>query len=685
MVVITAAGLLRQASSLRGEQAATPLRNIFGAHLLIDRADENGMAQLRWAQRLVGRWGHIKTMFWPITTETKGPEPHWREFVAACYKLELVPLIRLAGRRDVSRWVEPQADKPGDYTSIARAIRRVVEGLPRDDRCPLYIEVWNEPNVPGEWGGHANSVEYAQFFVQAARAIHSIGDPRIQVLNGAAALDGVAFTEAMCKAVPEFVHAFDVWASHPYPANRPPEINLHDGTAKTSPELTIDGYLVELNLLRRYGRRNIRVMLTETGYDLGNDLLGRREGLPIVNEANRADYMARAFRDYWPRWSEVVAVFPFVTVGRNWERFEWVHGDSGTNPDGSPTRPRRQYAAVASLAKPGDSSGAISGKVTTGPQRVPVPRTKVTCRDHTDETDEAGCFYLARMESGLYELCFERTGFEPVRRIVRVEATVNAVIDVPLRANKTGRLSGEIRDGLTGRPLAGVSLTFRPSAGRTVTTQGNGTFGAIELMPIAYSLTLAKPAYQTVTLPSLAIPAGEVWRLTLPLGPIREPIWPNLLSNPSFEEGDGGGGRDGIALRYEPATRGHCFLAEDIVRSGQRSQAIEADGSPTTIRQITPYNSVRTGERYAAATWIRTLGSKGEGATISLDFTEDDGRIIQRNRASERVRGTSTTWVYLEIGGIAPAGAKRAAINFDVGAGSGMAYFDDVYLGVVPW
>lgn len=661
-------------------------RNVFGAHLLIDQADERGMMQLRWARHLVGRWGHVKTIFGEISNETNGPEPRWREFLAACYQLELVPLVRLAGKHDpvANCWVRPMEDAPGDYQSIAQAIRRVVEGLPRDDRCPLYIEIWNEPNVAREWGGRADPGEYARFFVQAAKAIHSIGDPRVRVLNGAVALDGVQFTEAMCKAVPEFVQAFDVWASHPYPMNRPPEINLHDGTATGSPELTIDGYLVELDVLRRYGRRDVRVMITETGYDLGNDLFARREGHPIINEANRADYFARAFRDYWTRWPEVEAVFPFVLAGCGWDRLEWVCDGSGIGPDGRPSKARPHYLAVASLAKPGDCHGAISGKVTLE-RGLPVAQVRVECADRRVETDDAGCFYLPRLGAGVYELLFERVGFEPARRRARVEAATNTVVDVTLRATGVGILSGRIRDGLTGKPLDGVTLNFRPAPPGPIATGPGGVFDAIPLRPIAYSLSLSKPGYQTVTLPGIAVPVGERRSLTVPLGPDRDPIWPNLLGNPSFEEGGGGGGQAGVALRFEPAAMGPCFVAEDIVRSGRRSQAIEADRYPITLRQITHYNTVRAGERYVAGAWVRVLELAGGGASISLDFTENDGRIIQRTPAWELLRGTSDGWRHLEVGDVAPAGAKRVAVNLNVGAGSGLAWFDDVYLGVVPW
>ena len=47
---------------------------------------------------LVGRWGHA-TLFMG-STPTQGPAKGWVEYVNACYKLELIPVPRLAGRME---------------------------------------------------------------------------------------------------------------------------------------------------------------------------------------------------------------------------------------------------------------------------------------------------------------------------------------------------------------------------------------------------------------------------------------------------------------------------------------------------------------------------------------------------------------------------------------------------------
>src|SRR5262249_32253154 len=154
-------------------------------------------------------WGYAKTLFDGIDASVQAPRPGWIEYVGRCYELELVPILRLGGHWRGGSWDKPKADAPGDYASMAAAGRRGGEGLPRSDACPLYIEVWNEPNLAEEWSDQADPQEYAAFFVQVAHAIRSIGDARIRILNGALATSP-EFMRKLCEASSAFPRAFDV-------------------------------------------------------------------------------------------------------------------------------------------------------------------------------------------------------------------------------------------------------------------------------------------------------------------------------------------------------------------------------------------------------------------------------------------------------------------------------------------
>jgi hypothetical protein len=95
-------------------------RNIYGAHLLVDDAGTRGATQLKWARNLVGKYGYVKTLMLGITKDTQGPADGWVDWVNECYKLDLVPVCRLAGVYSdvVDGWVKPEAEKtPGKNTS----------------------------------------------------------------------------------------------------------------------------------------------------------------------------------------------------------------------------------------------------------------------------------------------------------------------------------------------------------------------------------------------------------------------------------------------------------------------------------------------------------------------------------------------------------------------------------------
>jgi uncharacterized repeat protein (TIGR01451 family) len=330
--------------------------NTYGIHTFVqDLCVESYVDfQLDKALELAGMGGHVTQLFHPVTASTTGPQPCWVYFVNGTYDRTLVPILRIQGEWGGDFWLKPEPDAPGDYTSIAQAYKRVVEGLPRRDGHTLYIQVWNEPDVTLEWSGEPSAWEYGNFFVDVAAAIHSIGDPRIKVLNGALTPGNTGFTRQL-GSVPGFVQSFDLWASHCYPFNHPPSYNIHNRTARYR-QYTIDCYLLELEELARAGRTGVKVILTETGYAL-YDSTFRFEGYPSINEGNRANYIKSAFRDYWLSWPEVVGVTPFELVDPygTWPIWDWLHPTTDI--------PHEQFNAVKALPKP-DPLDVMSAELT---------------------------------------------------------------------------------------------------------------------------------------------------------------------------------------------------------------------------------------------------------------------------------------------------------------------------------
>jgi uncharacterized repeat protein (TIGR01451 family) len=323
--------------------------NPYGVHTYVQDLclDQYVGFQLDKALDLVGAGGHVKQLLYPVTNLTSDPQQYWVEFVNGAYDRDLVPIVRVQGEWGGGCWIKPQADAPGDYASIAEAYKQVVQGLPRRDGHTLYVEVWNEPDLLVEWSGSPSAWEYGHFFVDVAAAIHSLCDSRIKVLNGGLTPGNSSFTRQLVS-VPGFVDSFDLWATHCYPHNHPPEYNLHHGTA-AYPQFAVDSYLLELDILARYGgRSNVQVILTETGHALYENTFGF-EGYPPISESNRAAYMVRAFQNHWLSWPEVVAVTPFELVdpyGTTWY-MDWLYPTSDI--------PHQQYLAIEALPKPGST------------------------------------------------------------------------------------------------------------------------------------------------------------------------------------------------------------------------------------------------------------------------------------------------------------------------------------------
>lgn len=397
-------------------------RNVRGIHTLVHSSPEEIARHLDWALMISGPGGHVTQPFSPVDWDTTGPSPEAVTFVHQAYARGLNPIIRLQGPYSNQTgcdpspqggWPKPIPDltesDPPTYRHEADGYMRFVSGLPRADGRTLYIQVANEPNLHFMWGGQANPEEYARFFVDVAAAIRSLGDPRIKILNAGLApegdVDNLAFIREAISAEPLFAASFDYWASHSYPHNQPPENNLHDATALPNSRYTIDAYLLELETLRSSGVDTIEVILTETGYQLGDNWYHH---YPSITEDNRADYIKRAFEQFWSNWPEVHAVTPFqLSDGHgSWKGLDWIRPRSAVDAHGFPTQSYLQYAKLV----PG--AGVIRGTVTDG---IGNP-----LKDVVVSADQAGHSAISTIDGtyvliarpGVHQLSAERAGYD---------------------------------------------------------------------------------------------------------------------------------------------------------------------------------------------------------------------------------------------------------------------------------
>jgi hypothetical protein len=309
--------------------------------------------QLDQALALVGSGGYVTQLFYRITPQTLGPDPCAVAFVNAAYDRNLVPILRLQGMwNPVGFWEKPDPGPNDDYAQIAAAFARYVDGLPRRNTHPLYVSIWNEPDLWVEWSGAPNAYEYGRFFVAVSKAIRSLNDSRIRILNGAVTPANRTFIRRL-MTVPGFVTAFDAWASHCYPYNHPPWYNIHRRTARYG-NTVIDCYIEERDVIARYGgRTGLKFVVTETGHGLGDNLYAF-EGFPRITESNRAAYIASAFKDYWSKWPEVIAVTPFELGDpwSGWQWLDWIDYTLSLDPFHFSYTPHLQYNTVVALDKP---------------------------------------------------------------------------------------------------------------------------------------------------------------------------------------------------------------------------------------------------------------------------------------------------------------------------------------------
>lgn len=407
-------------------QAQPAARNIRGIHTLA--ASRRVMDdQLAWASSLVGAGGHVTQPFLGLGAATEGPSPDAVYFVEQAYARGLDPILVLEGRfvnRDGCNpteyvgWLKPARDPTddgsrvtsGSYRAEAEGYRRFIAGLPRAEGRTLYVQVWNEPNLHEMWGGAASPAEYARFFVDVSDAIRSIGDERIKVLNAALApegnVDNLQFIGEAIQAEPRFASAFDFWASHPYPRNQPPANNLHDGTAQPGSRYTIDAYLLELAALAAHGvdTHGLQVILTETGYELGD---AHYPEYSSISEELRAQYIQRAFEEFWPAWPEIKTVTPFQLAGwyGSWRTFDWVWPSSTTTRHGLPTQPRLQYARLV------PNTGIVQGTVLDDTGTPLKDATIVSEPDGYQAVTLADGTFLLLARPGIYALTVEKRGY----------------------------------------------------------------------------------------------------------------------------------------------------------------------------------------------------------------------------------------------------------------------------------
>ena len=263
---------------------STP-NNKVGVHILFP-------SELEGAAKLVnssgGDWGYVTI---PIQAGDKDLDK-WQEFMDNARRLHIIPIIRLSTEGDyftTNVWRKPNLADILDFANFLDSLEWPI--------LNRYVVVFNEPNRADEWGGEANSSEYANILSYAAEAFKSKNDNFFIIsagLDNASENNEYTFMQDMYSATLKVFNQIDGIASHSYPNpgfEQPPWVL----TRKSISSFTYEKRLAEL-----LSDKELPVFITETGWSSDK-----------ISKTKIGNYFTEAFDSVWSS-DNVVAVTPFL-------------------------------------------------------------------------------------------------------------------------------------------------------------------------------------------------------------------------------------------------------------------------------------------------------------------------------------------------------------------------------------
>lgn len=304
--------------------------------------DEGNATDHARTAKLAGPGGWVTVIFADIQPGRTTADPSWKQSIADAYAQDLVPIIRMAppwGDRDVRK----MGETPTSYKALAQVYKQVIQSLPLRAGWPLYVQVHNEPNLCYEWECSSGSMtsqqmatEYAAMLRDVADAVHSIGDQRIRVLNGALAPGGAAscdcashdgppgtlaatFLGYMASAVPNLFDKIDAFASHSYPSKG-------EGwgffCAYAEADTGLKYFEKELAAI---GKPAMKVLVTETGWTIQHESYN-------WSRDQVADFTVSALQNVWLTHPSILGITPFILRDAAWDKFAWMQTDGTPYP-----------------------------------------------------------------------------------------------------------------------------------------------------------------------------------------------------------------------------------------------------------------------------------------------------------------------------------------------------------------
>lgn len=388
----------------------TPERpnNPYGMMLMCggDDATDGMLLHFRLAHDFCGEWGYVRTG--SVITTDPGAIDNYARTYAGLRAIHLIPVLTAMrpprGYFEDNNADSPKRDPDGSLTTFGKAIEDWARALYAKGVTIPYFEFGNEVNG-GFYGDHPEV--YADMCIAASKALKRV-DPTISFGTAGMAGCGDDFYDKMLTVRPELAKHVDHWGLHPYAANHPP------GYAEKIGNYGVESHLWTAKALARHGIKNPVFIMTETGYELGNE---KDRNFPKITEENRAEYLVEAYERYWVPDPRVRGVMPFMlqdTKWSGWDGWDFIREDYSRTP---------MYDAIAALPKPKGSDFMPAGPCALKGQMVdedlgrPIDGMIIWLwrpnkGGYAAVTDSQGRYFIANVPEATYNITAYRDGFQ---------------------------------------------------------------------------------------------------------------------------------------------------------------------------------------------------------------------------------------------------------------------------------
>lgn len=269
-------------------------------------------------------------------------------------------------------------------------------------------------------------------------------------------------------------------------------------------------------------------------------------------------------------------------------------------------------------APPPVTTGSISGVVVDATTGAPIAAAIAQASGPiaaAANSDGNGAFSISALPAGTYAVQVTKAGYATFNLTASVFAGVATnlgTVRLPV-AGTDGAIQGTVRDGITGQPIAGVTVTVGGSLSATTDVSGNYQINGIA--PGTVSVSVSKTGYQTVNA-TATLTAGAV-----------------VVFSPSlYPPGQGPADATLIGKVVDAATA--QGIANATIKVGTLTTSTGADGTFSLSGLTAGSVSIEiSAPEYGTATVSGTLASG----------TNDAGIIaLARSAASARVSGIVT-------------------------------------------